>query len=43
MDNTKENVMKLLMMILKDDFRECSEKWKECWDKRGSKVSTCPR
>lgn len=39
----KVNVTKLLMVILKEDFAECFEKWKGCCDKWGPKGSTCPR
>jgi hypothetical protein len=32
-DEIKENVTRQLMVILKEDFTDCFEKWKGCWDK----------
>jgi hypothetical protein len=32
-DDIKENVTRLLMAIMKKDFADCFEKWKECWYK----------
>jgi hypothetical protein len=32
-EEIKENVTRQLMVILKEDFAECFEKWKGHWDK----------
>lgn len=35
MDEIKENAMRQLMVFSKEDFADCLEKWKGCWNKFG--------
>lgn len=31
MGKIKENATRQLMVVLKEDFADCFEKWKQCW------------